>query len=179
MKLQIISEKNEKLTELVQKLNLEIKRFGRAELQGLVTDADKTLDLINRGSRSRTLIFNDRRFLDEFLVQWKLLDERGRNRVLDTVINEITEKVNRMKESGGGATTEEFYISQLTLAEGVGGFLMKLAKWALVITQLLMAVGGIKGGMRGGVNDDNLYILNPYIMFKLTKGLYEASRLKP
>ena len=168
MKLHIIAEKNEKLTELVQKLNRDIRHFGKNDLRGLVLDADKTLDLINRGSRSRTLIFSDRRFLEEFFEQWKLLNERERDRVLTTVTNEVTEKVNRMKESDS-TTTEEFYLSQLTLNEGVGGFLMKLAKWALVITQLLMAVGGIKGGMRGGVNDDNLYILNPYIMFKLTK----------
>jgi len=179
MKIQTIVEN--RFTELAYKLNKEVRQLGESELRDLVKSPRETVTLIQKGATSKQFVFADKQWLEKFLGQWTLLDERALEQIFQQATQDVAQKYEKLQEkskkSGGPTTKEDIFAQELILAEGIGGFMWKLAKWTLMIIQLLAMASGAAGRYRQGarMNDDDLRILNPFAVFRLTKRLHDAS----
>jgi hypothetical protein len=172
MKLQLISEND--LTKAAWKLNQQVVKTGAADLQGLVIDPNATVQLIRRGMTAPEFVLADKWWIEEFLEQWRLLDENTIEQIFDNVYQEVTDKISKIRNQ-----SESILIGDDILSEGalssVGGFLSKLAKFAMLLMKLLIASGG---GSRN-LNPKSLAelrVFNPYSVYRLTHDLQVASQ---
>jgi hypothetical protein len=197
MKLQTIIE--DKLTDMAAKLNKSLYRYGEDDLHYLVNNPGKTVDMIRSGATSKKFILANRDWVERFLDQWRMISLNERERMLDETVKEVIAHLERMQRDSQSDPTrkEAIFRNDLVLSEGIGSFLATLAKWAILVMKLLVASGGGHGGYggyggrggRGGRGDaaggaaggrktvDELRILNPYAVFKLTKRLRDASQI--
>ena len=168
MKLKLIIEKNQKdLVAAAQKLNQQVQQFGESELQGLVRDPARTVDLIRRGMTAKEFIFADDRWIRSFLEQWHLLPDDVIMDIFQDVHREIVMRIEKLRTEG---VLHDFNMLNEGMLSGVGGFLTKLAKMAWLLLQLLVASGGGKGNMNTR-SIKELRVFNPYAVFRLTKDL--------
>ena len=172
MKLQIISEND--LTKAVQKLNQQVTKLGVADLNDLVKDPHDAVELIRRGMTAQEFIFSDRDWVIAFLEQWVLLEEDVIEQIYHDVEQEILQKVQKMQKQSESALVDGNVLFEGVLS-GVGGFLSKLANFAMLLMKLLIASGGGGNGINAR-SPSGLRVLNPYSVYRLTKDLQVTSQ---
>jgi len=183
MKLQTIAEN--RFTELAQKLNNEVQQVGKRDLQDLVENPSETVRLIQKGMVSKQFILADEDWVQQFLKQWILLKDNKRDieKIFEHTIQLVEKKYrslqgeNERQNPEDQSKTEDLLRHDLIISEGIGGFLGKLAKWTLLVIQLLAIGSGGNSRYKSGqqIEDNDLRILNPFAVNNLTKELYSAS----
>lgn len=172
MKLQLISENN--LMKAAQQLNQQVVKTGTADLQGLVVDPSATVKLIRQGMTAPEFVLKDEWWVESFLEQWRLLDEDTIEKIFNNVYQEITEKIQKMRNQ-----SENILVDNNVLFEGVlssvSGFLSKLSKFAMLLMKLLVASGGGRGNL-DPKSLAELRVLNPYSVYRLTQDLQVTSQ---
>ena len=172
MKLQIISEND--LTKAAQKLNQQVTKLGVADLDGLVKDPHDAVELIRRGMTAQEFIFSDDEWVITFLEQWVLLDENVIEQIYHDIEQEILQKAQQMRKQSESILIDDSVLFEGALS-GVGGFLSKLGKFAMLLMKLLIASGG-GGNSINARSLTELRVLNPYSVYRLTKDLQITSQ---
>lgn len=178
MKLCMISEN--RLTDLFKQLDKNLAFVSEEALEGLVEDPKAVMTLIRKGTSSRNLVLEDEDWIRQFLMQWQLLDTDETMEIFEAVYEDAMEKINKKKKDDRNRSqsqqtqSEQLLRSEILLSEGVGSFLSKLAKWMVLFVQLLATMSSSRGGRKSG----NVSDINSYVVYNLTKGLYQASKEK-
>lgn len=183
MRIHAIAEN--KFTDLADQLNRNLHQMGKSELQGIVLDPETTVRLIQSGAKLKTYVLADEKWVKAFASQWHLLKEETILDIVEQVHKETIDKYNQLQNKSqqrSRPNTEDIFKQEEVLVEGIGGFLKQLFKWTVFMIQLIAAVSGYggRGGYRGRyggreATNRDLRIMNPFVVFHLTRGLYQAS----
>lgn len=180
MKLELISEAD--FTKAAQKLNAQVVKTGVADLRDLVRDPHHTVNLIRRGMTAKGFIFSDMDWVEDFLRQWYLLDEDTLERIFDKNAEDFQRKVQQMRTEGVMSVDQllsermqtQFNPPIPPILSSAGGFLAKLAKFALILIKLLATARGAKELDKKAVAE--LGVFNPYVVYRLTSDLQATSQ---